>query len=129
MINRIISEYTGGKSCIQIAESINLSTKAIQRIIAKAGIMRSKSETFKLAIQSGRMKYTKGIKAPRKRLQDKVRYQVFLNCGNKCNICGNTAEHARIQIDHIDNNHNNNALDNLQILCELCNRGKYYNSI
>ena len=58
-----------------------------------------------------------------------VRYAAFEKYGQRCACCGNTKENgARLQVDHIKPRslHPELALDidNLQILCELCNKGK-----
>jgi transposase len=128
--------YQSGLSCVEIAEQlqpiINIGARTIQRLIAKEGLTRTRSESFKQAIKRGRMTYHKKpaeqIKH-RKRIQDKVRYQVFEKYGYKCCKCGNTAKESRIQIDHIDNDCLNDSFDNLQVLCEQCNKGKYYASM
>ena len=60
----------------------------------------------------------------------RVRYQAFVRYGNICMCCGISREDgAVIQVDHIKPVHKypELALDinNLQILCASCNRGKY----
>lgn len=43
----------------------------------------------------------------------------------KCEACGFVAVHrSQLDIDHIDGNHNNNSLSNLQTLCANCHRLK-----
>jgi 5-methylcytosine-specific restriction endonuclease McrA len=94
--------------------------------------MRSGSETFNNAIKRGRMKYHRKPQdalKQRKTINHKLRYAVFSKYGFKCCFCGNTAKEARIQIDHIDNNPCNNDLNNLQVACEACNKGKAYNNV
>ena len=59
-----------------------------------------------------------------------LRYQAFVKYGNYCMCCGISAsEGAIMQVDHIKPRHKHPdlALDinNLQILCASCNRGKY----
>ena len=39
-------------------------------------------------------------------------------------MCGRVGINKSLCIDHIDNNNNNNALDNLQLLCRSCNTKK-----
>lgn len=130
--DRIKELYLEGSSCLEIAELLGLGARRVQRFIQKQGITRDKSETFLNAIKRGRMVYTKMPKEQlknRKRIQHKERYAIFEKYGFKCCKCGNTAKEARIQIDHIDNNPSNNALDNLQVVCEPCNKGKMYMSV
>jgi hypothetical protein len=44
-----------------------------------------------------------------------------------CMTCGFKAEHeCQIDVDHIDGNHKNNAVGNLQLLCANCHRLKTY---
>jgi len=46
---------------------------------------------------------------------------------NICNRCGFTPENkCQIDVDHIDGNHSNNALENLQALCANCHRLKTF---
>lgn len=59
-----------------------------------------------------------------------VRYKAFVKYGNQCMCCGCKPEYGCIlQVDHIKPRHKypELALDinNLQILCASCNRGKY----
>jgi len=42
-----------------------------------------------------------------------------------CNCCGFVADHSiQLDVDHIDGDHNNDELDNLQTLCANCHRLK-----
>ena len=44
-----------------------------------------------------------------------------------CESCGFVAEHlVQLDVDHIDGNHNNNDINNLQTLCSNCHRLKTY---
>ena len=44
-----------------------------------------------------------------------------------CEACGFTGLHlCQLDIDHIDGDHNNNELDNLQTLCSNCHRLKTF---
>ena len=57
---------------------------------------------------------------------------------NECVLCG-TKRQSRLDVDHIDSNHNNNNPENLQTLCKFCHRfktqldkgkhGLYFNSL
>ena len=39
---------------------------------------------------------------------------------NKCEVCGLSGEEVSLELRHIDGNHSNNKLENLQILCPNC---------
>lgn len=44
---------------------------------------------------------------------------------DKCERCGFTPEHiCQLDVDHIDGNHKNNNVENLQTLCANCHRLK-----
>lgn len=43
-----------------------------------------------------------------------------------CEVCGFTGHPCQLDVDHIDNNHKNNELTNLQTLCANCHRLKSY---
>jgi len=46
-----------------------------------------------------------------------------------CEQCGFVPEHrCQLDVDHIDGNHFNNAIENLQTLCANCHRLKTYKS-
>ena len=46
---------------------------------------------------------------------------------DKCEKCGFIPEHkCQLDVDHIDGNHNNNDLSNLQTLCSNCHRLKTF---
>jgi len=47
--------------------------------------------------------------------------------GNSCEVCGFTAVHeCQLDVDHVDNNHENNEPSNLQTLCSNCHRLKTF---
>lgn len=126
----IIDLYTTGHSAGQIVTMLNLpiTIRQVQRIVKKAGVIRTISESYKLAIKQGRMTYyhkPEALKVKRRALNLKTRYEVLTRDKYTCVKCGSNASHGiRIEVDHIDNNPSNNALDNLQTLCNLCNMGK-----
>lgn len=90
--------------------------------------MRSISESFKLAIKRGRMTYYRKpehLKSKRLTLPLSLRYKVLESANGRCILCGNAIEDGiRLEIDHIDGNPSNNSITNLQVLCNLCNKGK-----
>lgn len=57
----------------------------------------------------------------------KARFEILKKYGAKCMLCGST---SRIVVDHIKPRrffpHLELCLDNLQVLCNDCNRGKSY---
>jgi 5-methylcytosine-specific restriction endonuclease McrA len=126
----IIDKYVSGSSAAELSTLYNVSVRQIQRIVKKANKQRTISESFRLAIATGRMKYYKKpehLKAKRKTLTLKTRHTVLNRDDYTCQSCGNTVKQGvRIEIDHIDNDATNNSLDNLQVLCNLCNQGKSY---
>lgn len=126
-MDEILGMYKSGMSSIEIGEKLNRNPRQIQRIIAKSGITRDSKARYINAIARGRRVYTKlspeALKY-RKGLPSKLRYTVLSEGGFKCCLCGNTAQTSRIEIDHIDNNPANNSRDNLQVLCNYCNKGK-----
>jgi hypothetical protein len=56
---------------------------------------------------------------------ESVRYQVLAR-DRRCRLCGEDGSRRRLEIDHIlpRSRGGSNDLANLQVLCELCNRGK-----
>lgn len=119
--------YVNGNSCQEIKDKLQLpvSVRQVQRYIKKWGLTRNPSESFRLAIAKGRVKFwKKPITQQRKTLSYKIRLYILQRDNFTCVYCGNTAKEARIQVDHIDNNPMNNDLTNLQTLCEPCNKGK-----
>lgn len=126
----ITDKYVNGMSAAELSTTYHISARQIQRIVNKAGKSRTISESYKLAIQAGRMKYyskPEHLKKKRKTLTLKLRYQVLQRDNNTCQVCGNTAKQGvRIEVDHVDDDATNNDIDNLQTLCNLCNQGKAY---
>lgn len=57
-----------------------------------------------------------------------VRYKALLKHGKRCQCCGATNESAQLHVDHIKPRSRypelELRLDNLQVLCEDCNKGK-----
>ena len=128
----IIDLYKHGNSSHEIKDILALphTPRSIQRHIPREGIARSVGDAFRLALKKGRVTYhTSPNKVKRVKLSAKLRYEVLQRDNFKCRLCGATSNDERLQVDHIDENKNNNVIDNLQVLCEDCNKGKYYNSI
>lgn len=125
---QIVLDYLNKLSAAELAVVYDITPRQIQRIVQRAGKQRTISESYRLAIKRGRMKYyhkPEHLKAKRLRLSNKLRFQVLSRYGFTCCLCGATAKDGvRIEIDHIDNNATNNELTNLQVLCNLCNKGK-----
>lgn len=57
-----------------------------------------------------------------------LRYEVLRERGAKCELCGATSAHERIEVDHIKPSskfwHLRLDKTNLQVLCQSCNKGK-----
>lgn len=50
------------------------------------------------------------------------RKKAFDNYEHKCAVCGWNQEEAVLEVHHIDENHTNNELKNLVILCPICHK-------
>ena len=50
------------------------------------------------------------------------RLNAFQKYEHKCACCGWDEDERILEVHHIDNNHNNNQLDNLILLCPTCHR-------
>lgn len=109
----------------QIAKRFEIAPRTVQRIAKRTGVLRSLSESNKLvAPLKHYYKKPEHLKVKRKQLPNKLRYKMITE-QPYCLTCGSTvAEGIRLEIDHIDNNPSNNDPSNLQVLCNLCNRGK-----
>jgi len=57
-----------------------------------------------------------------------LRYKALLKHGKRCQCCGATSEDSKLHVDHVKPRSKYPSLelrlDNLQILCEDCNKGK-----
>ena len=133
----IVKMYLGGMSCAEIAEDFNnkvqgitITAKGISDEIGRQGdklgvnYIRSKSDSFKLAIEKGRKTYIiKANKYKRKAIKLKDRYAVMVRDGFTCKLCGSKEQ---LEVDHIKpiSQGGENDRENLQTLCWLCNIGK-----
>lgn len=123
----LVKKYMSGNVKVEsLAIEYGISTRAIQRIAKEYGVVRTVSEANK---NSAKLKnyYRKPehLKVKRKCLSNKLRYTLF-EAHPYCKMCGLTVkEGIRLEVDHIDNNPQNNELVNLQVLCNICNSGKY----
>jgi hypothetical protein len=124
----IVKRYQADEHARKIAQDFDISERQVQRIVSKAGVSRSISQSYSLAIEQGRMKYYKKpehLKKRRKTLTLKARYTILNRDDFTCVQCGSRPDDGiRLEIDHIDEDATNNVLDNLQTLCNLCNQGK-----
>ena len=109
----------------QIAKNYSLSTRQVQRIAAKYGVIRTLAESNKLvAPLKNYHTVPSELRVKRKQLSQKVRYQVIV-AHPYCTVCGRRPDEGiRLEVDHIDENPMNNELSNLQVLCSSCNIGK-----
>jgi hypothetical protein len=67
-----------------------------------------------------------GRKTPRT-INSRLRWRVLMRDGNKCRLCGATqTEEIRLHVDHVKpwGKGGEAVLENLQILCNVCNLGK-----
>lgn len=118
-------------SCIEIAEwlysdhGISVTPKTVQYNVNKMGIKRTKSESKRLAMKTGRMVYRKKPeheKYKSKSISALIRFKVMQRDNYKCCLCGNTRENGySLEIHH--KNGPDNDINNLQTLCFLCHRG------
>lgn len=55
-----------------------------------------------------------------------IRYRVLAASGGRCALCGVTSKERRIEVDHVVPRSKGgfNGIENLQALCNECNRGK-----
>lgn len=108
-----------------LAKTYNVTTRTIQRIARKHGVIRTLAHSNKLiAPLKNYHTIPLDMRVKRKQLSNKTRVSIILN-HPYCAICGmRVSDGVRLEVDHIDNNPMNNEPSNLQVLCALCNRGK-----
>jgi 5-methylcytosine-specific restriction endonuclease McrA len=118
--------YDSGKYTTEyIAKTYNISTRQVQRIAKSRGVIRTNAEANKSAAPLKHYySVPQHLRVQRKQLSNKLRYKL-INDSPFCCVCGFTiGDGIRLEVDHIDNNPMNNDLTNLQVLCNLCNKGK-----
>ncbi|MBE5740897.1 MAG: HNH endonuclease [Clostridiales bacterium] len=67
------------------------------------------------------------VQEQRRMVTDDMRYNVLKRDGFRCCICGATAKDGvKLEVDHIIpvSKGGKSTMNNLQTLCERCNRGK-----
>lgn len=110
------------------AKKYGVTVRTIERVVKKHGAIRTVAQANKatahLKDYSG-MIVPEHLKVKRKSLSHKTRYEVMI-AHPFCSTCGNTKDVLPLEIDHIDNDPTNNDVNNLQVLCTLCNKGKAY---
>lgn len=123
----IASLYASNTMTVEnIAIKYMTTTRSIQRIAKVMGVNITQSEANK---RTAKLKnyYHKPehLKIKRTSLPAKIRF-IMLYKKPYCSICGaKSKDGIRLEIDHIDNNPTNHDMNNLQVLCNLCNKGKY----
>ena len=128
----LANRYKDGEHSAKLATEYGISARQVQRIVKELGVNRTISESYTLAIKQGRMKYyhkPEHLKKKRKTIGEKLRYAILTRDNFSCVLCGKRArDGVRIEVDHIDEDATNNDESNLQVLCNLCNKGKHYNT-
>jgi 5-methylcytosine-specific restriction endonuclease McrA len=123
----IASLYKTGKYTTEsLAKTYNVTTRTVQRIAKKHGVIRTQAEANKMVAPLKayyRMRVPEHLKKQRKQISQKLRYHLISNAVG-CGVCGAPKGSVPLHVDHIDNDATNNDLSNLQVLCAPCNTGK-----
>ena len=132
----LVELYTKNKmSAREIADyilqntGVEITERSIQRKLKKHIEMRSVGESFRLAIERGRVRWAyKDKKIKRIKLNPKLRMQILERDNFKCVFCGATPKEQILEVDHkIAISRGGLSIpDNLQTLCYDCNKGKQY---
>lgn len=109
----------------QIAKNYSITTREVQRIAKKYGIIRTLAEANRVAAP---LKHYHSVplelRVKRKQISQKQRY-IAISSHPFCTMCGmKPSDGIRLEVDHIDENPSNNEPINLQVLCGSCNAGK-----
>ena len=128
----IAAKYVNNVHAAALGKEYGLSTRQVQRICKKLGVIKTRSESYRLAIKQGRMRYYRKpehLKFSRRGITAAQRLRIFIRDRYHCRICGMGREdEVKLTIDHIDEDFRNNKDRNLQVLCLDCNQGKWQNS-
>lgn len=122
----IVGLYKSGRYTTEkIALVYNVSVRQVQRVAKDAGIIRTQAEANKLMAPFKNYHTTPvELRVKRKQLTLKTRYSI-IKAHPYCTNCGRRPDEGiRLEVDHIDENAENNAPENLQVLCSQCNTGK-----
>lgn len=109
------------------AKKYGVSVRTIERVVRKHGVVRTVAQANKATAHLkdySSMRVSEDMRVKRTTIPLKTRYEIMME-HKFCAVCGSTQEILPLQIDHIDNNPTNNDRSNLQVLCQLCNKGKY----
>jgi hypothetical protein len=118
--------YASGQYTTEyLAKSYHVSSRSIQRIAKKHGVIRSQADANRVAAP---LKHYRTIpielRVKRKHLSLKKRFEI-ISARPFCTLCGMRSDDGvRLEVDHIDEDATNNADANLQVLCNRCNLGK-----
>lgn len=124
--SKILSMYLSGSYTTEsIAKQFNITSRSVQRLAKKHGIIRTQAEANRLSVPlKSYHKTPLEFRVKRKHISRKQRY-LIINKHPYCTNCGLTVEQGiRLEVDHIDEDATNNMITNLQVLCNLCNGGK-----
>lgn len=119
--------YAGGRTLTsEIASQYGLSSRQVQRIAKKYGVLRTQSESNKLMVplkNYAALRVPMHLKAKRKQISQRLRYQL-ISAAEACAICFAPKGTVPFHVDHKDDDATNNELTNLQVICAPCNIGK-----
>lgn len=111
---QIRSLWSEGLSCRQIATRLELTVTTLKRWLKKQGLY----EPRRHLANHGRWR---GGTTSRP-----VRTLVLVRANNQCECCGYNKVVGILQIHHIDRNRENNAMDNLKLLCPNCHEEDHF---